>query len=111
MRANDGQTTSQGFEVESGVACVKCKHINEFGGENCANCGARLFVECHMCGKRNRRSRTECSYCGARLRRSILRDWMSAIFPERAGVKWLQVIVFLVFLVLASLCVIFLAEM
>ncbi len=111
MRANDGQIARQGLEVESGVACVKCKHINEFDGQNCANCGARLFVECHMCGKRNRRSRTECSYCGSRLHRSVFRDWMSAILPEHAGVKWLQAILFLVFLIVASACVIFLAEM
>jgi hypothetical protein len=96
---------------ERGILCVRCEHINDQGQTRCAQCGARLFVECSSCGELNQRVFTRCRKCHKRLhgglfhhrhRRAHQRlSWRS--LKQRLSMTFFQVVLVLLALGLAFL--------
>ena len=58
-------------QSEHGILCARCEHLNHQDQTQCAECGARLFVECSACGEPNQRIFTRCRKCHKRLHRGL----------------------------------------
>lgn len=84
------------------LGCVKCNHPNPGAAEECERCGARLWVVCHECGAKSRRSEPACPRCNRRLRKAKRARSQGGGLPE--GRVWMGVaVIVLLLLALAGL--------
>ena len=80
--------------------CPKCKHDNSAEADQCAACGAHLYVDCRRCGHRNLRALSKCSECGRRLHRSLWRRLRSRVYIKGKRIGALEVVLFLIALLI-----------